>query len=147
MKVKHICLFSLIIIAGCNKDKAATKPKLKVISVSPTVLTISGETANTELEFTDKQGDLGSGILTIVINRLNVKKFLGPTTDTLRQTLPDFPNTSNGFIEAYTFYDVIKKLPPVGGLPYPDTVMLRFCVKDQAGNISDTVNSETVIAQ
>ncbi len=154
MKSAYLILAAVLVIgiAACNKDKAATKPKIKISEFTPTEVS-SGGTLFTELEFTDKEGDLGQGQLTYIRVRTNKVPIPNPSVndkiDTFRFALPSFDNKSNGFIQFNVPYSVLDEAPPLPGHTesYPDTMYFRILVRDRAGNVSDTISTPSVIAK
>src|SRR5688500_12610682 len=88
--------------AGCSKDKAETKPTIKVKSLSSTNIPVNSDLAIT-LDFTDKEADLESIFIQKI--RQNIR-----TTTTIRDSfsLPvaDFPKRQDGEMEIRLFYQL-----------------------------------------
>lgn len=142
----------MVLILGCSKESLTTRPKVTVNSVSPNPIVAADGTLNIELEFFDKQGDLGNKDSTLYckINRLNIIQpapNAGAANTEFYFKLPDFPNTSNGFIDLTFDYSQLDRWGTRGGINYPDTFTLKFVLRDHAGNKSDTATSGIVIAK
>lgn len=151
MKLRYILLIIVVIAFACNKDKITTKPHLKFKGTSPAdSIKASDGVLNIELDFTDKQGDVNGAdsLLRIMIFRQNIRKPPIPPIDTFYQRMPDFPNgTKEGTILAQLGYSSLNAIHIIGGVEYPDTVILKFVLKDKAGNLSDTATSGIIIAK
>lgn len=140
------CSLAAIIIA-CSKDKFQTKPQIRIKSVSSEIVPPNSGLRVT-LEFTDKEGDVSDSIFW-VRQRLNKKS---QDTIAAARPIPSFPNTSKGEIEvnfAYAF-DLTSALPAIsipgtGSQKEPDTLRLKFVVKDKAGNKSDTASTDVIV--
>jgi len=140
-----LVLFLMIVFfASCDKDKIATKPSLKLISVSGDIVPVGGN-LSVEMDFTDKESDLYD--LFVQKIRTNVK-----TTPTIRDTfalqVPEYTTNPRGSIETILKYQdhLISAVNP--GTPpntQDDTLIIRFVLRDRAGNTSDTVSAGTII--
>lgn len=145
MKTKIlICLLALAIL-GCSKDKFQTKPQISIKSFEPDVVPINS-TLKIRMEFTDKEGDVDDS-LWIIRQRLNRKSPV--TMPASPYKIPDFPETSKGEFQITLRYqfDLVVGLSPIpipgSGTPpknEPDTMVLKFVARDQAGNKSDTIS-------
>jgi hypothetical protein len=140
-----------VALLSCSKDKYETKPQLRIKSVNTKEVAI-GETLSVIFEFTDKQGDV-SDSLYIFRERLNVH---GPvTTPKSDYKLPNFPETTKGEIEvnfryAFDLTATINEIRIPGSNPSrnePDTMRLKFVVKDKGGNFSDTAVLDNLFVQ
>jgi len=136
------CVLTLA-IAACNKDKVESTPHLKFKSFNknPLVDTIDQQLRAT-VEFTDQEGDLDS--LFITRQRLNKR---GPAYfNVFYDFVPQYGNQPKGEIQLNLDIkrEVTFNLNPInipGSVPLrhePDTILLRFYVKDKAGHTSDT---------
>lgn len=138
--LRIIVIMSLI--AGCKKDNYLTSPKITIKSITPSEVK-QGGTLTTILQFTDKEGDVGGGELIIIRNRLNRRPL--PTnnikTDTIRNTVPDFPSKSLGEMNVVLEYNNFLKESPIEN----DTIILKFAVRDVKGNKSDTITTRKII--
>jgi hypothetical protein len=71
--------------------------------------------------------------------------------DSFALKVPDFPHNSKGEIKLtldYNNYLISAINPPTSGnppVPNPDTLMIRFALKDKANHISDTVETGPII--
>jgi hypothetical protein len=146
--MKALLLISpfLILSLACNKDKFQTKPSIKVKSITNQVAD-PGTDVQVTLTYTDKEGDLGNGELMYIVHRLNIKPIPGggagiDQPDTIRYTLPEFPDKSKGEIQVRIPYDFLNE-----DLNDNDTLQLKMAVRDMAGNASDTLQTETIIAR
>lgn len=140
------CLLYLVVAVvavACGKDKLQTKPTLKIKGVNGTEIPPGGELV-INLEYTDKEGDLGGGIITYVRNRLNVKPITDPNSndkaDTVARVLPDFPKATSGEI-VLRIENAFMSEDPFDN----DTMFFKIYVKDVANNVSDTITTGTVI--
>ncbi len=143
-------LFSIILIiaVACNKDKFQTKPRLEIKSYNTTLVPFNG-TFVVNLRCFDKEGDVQDSLI-IIKNRLN-KRVVTTIRDTLRYKFPVFPKNSTTEIEAtLDFQSILSALNPPnipGSNPLTkelDTLILKFAVKDNAGNVSDTIQSREI---
>jgi len=134
----------LLILIACNKDKFQTKPSVKIKSFTSDIVGPGGALTFT-LEFTDKEGDLGEGEVTYILNRQNTRP-LGSSgvdqPDTVRNTLPEFPDHRKGEITVNISYDFLDEDPN-----YNDSFLVKFAVADIKGNKSDTAISTLIIAK
>lgn len=141
------CVFTLAITA-CHKDKVESQPHLKFKSFNSDIVPSNGF-LRTTLEFTDQEGDLDS--VFVIRQRLNKKS---PSTFQFYYgNTPAYGEQNRG--ELQVDFDVAKDL--IFGLPAisvpgsnppkfePDTLVLRFYVKDKAGHTSDTAASSKLI--
>jgi hypothetical protein len=141
------CALALSIIA-CDKDKVESKPHLKFKSFNTDVVAANGF-VRAILDFTDQEGDLDS--IFITRQRLNKK---GPSYfNYFYGQPPEFGEQNRGElqIDFEVAKDLIFGLPAIG-VPgsnpprnEPDTLQLRFYLKDKAGNTSDTAVGSTLI--
>ena len=150
MKQVFFCAGVILLLVACDKDKFQTKPQIKLVSVSTEVVPINGG-LSVVLEFTDKEGDV-SDTLYITKQRLNAR-----TTTTIRDTLeyaiPEFPKTTQGEFELNLSYQnelISAETPPriPGSEPpqyEPDTLNIKFLVKDRANNKSDSVIVSNIV--
>ena len=151
MKKVFTIAVAVIVIIGCSKDKFQTKPQLSLKSVSNKVVPVNG-VLNVELEYTDKEGDVDS-LLVIRKERLNKRPVSSTLRDSIKLPVPQFPNKDRGEISMVLSYQqhLIHAQSPLN-IPNsnpiqkePDTLNLKFVLKDKAGNISDTLTINNVI--
>lgn len=143
MKFKVIIpLFLLVMVAACNKDKFNTRPDLRIKSVNQTKVDINDEFKIT-LEVTDAEGDISdSAFVQKIVPRCPQGNL------TVKTTVPDFPSNKNFKGEILITYGY--RVANVAQLPEPqcnrnDTCTFRIWIKDKAGNVSDTVETEKIV--
>jgi hypothetical protein len=148
--MKKIFVFGVIILAlaACNKDKVESKPGLKFKSFSSNVIPIGSDVLIT-LNFTDQEGDLDS--VYVIRQRVNKRSF--PNSQLIDLGIPKFGGQNSGELQVgldygtqLTFNLSALRIPGSSPSVYePDTLNLRFYVKDKAGNTSDTIGPERLI--
>lgn len=150
MKPGAILVFMFVLISSaCNKDKITTKPQLELKSKNTDVVQINQD-LRVVLKFTDKEGDADDSLF-VVRQRLNKKGAL--TMPPSNYTIPKYPTFTNGEFEVTLTYQfgLIFGLSPIripGTNPSqnePDTLNLKFVVRDMAGNKSDTLTLSNII--
>ncbi len=150
--MRRSVLFFLFVagIVACNKDKFATKPSLKIKSVNGNFVP-AGAVLSVDMEFTDKEGDVSN---TLFVQKIRLNQKVVPTIrDTFSLIVPEFPSKNKGEILVdleYNNYLVSAINPPKTGTPpneryEDDTLIIRFALRDLAGNVSDTVSTGTII--
>lgn len=143
-------LFSLLafVLFACSKDKFETKPSLKYKSSSTDIVPM-GSGLQVNLEFTDKEGDLDS--VFIIRERLNKR---GPLiNNSLQLAFPSsFNNETKGelilnldYTGRLTYQINEIDIPGSGGANEPDTLLLKFVIKDKAKNYSDTAQKDFIV--
>ena len=138
-KIGILVLLGFAIIA-CNKGKYTTKPQISFKSISTTILTNPGDELTFNLTFTDKEGDLKDSIW---IER-HSKVCPDFVNDTFIYKLPDFPSVSkqSGDISITFPYNTAKGIS--GCQNKTDTSYFRIYVRDNDGNVSDTLTSPDI---
>jgi hypothetical protein len=146
-------LVLLTVLVSCSKDKPSTKPSIKFKSINGTDF-LAEMVVNISLEYTDKEGDLGNGIITYIRDRVNLKPITDPASndkaDTIQSALPDFPKTSTGEITlripgSFLDEDPLPQNDSANASIYNDTVVFKIFVQDIAGNVSDTITTPEVV--
>jgi hypothetical protein len=139
----------VVVAAACGKDKFQTIPSISIKSYNTKIVPANG-TFIVTLVCTDKEGDVQDSVI-IIKNRLN-RRVVPTVRDTIRYKFPTFPLTHKIDVEATLDYQTILSAinPPTipGSNPVqkePDTLRLKFAVRDNAGHISDTVTSQQII--
>jgi len=141
------CVFTLAIMA-CGKDKVESQPHLKFKNFNSDVVAQNGFLRVT-LDFTDQEGDLDSVFVTR--QRLNKR---GPSyVGFYYGQTPEFGKQNRGELQLdfSVAQDLIFGLPAIsipGSNPpqyEPDTLQLRFYLKDKAGHTSDTAVAKPLI--
>jgi hypothetical protein len=143
-----IPLLIVLVAVACDKNKLETRPSLKIKDVNTTEV-FPGQQLVITLEYTDKEGDLGGGVMTYVRNRLNVTPIpdapSNDKADTVERILPDFPKTTSGQIEVKIDQTFMDEDPGKDSTYVNDTMFFKLYVKDAVGNVSDTVTTGTVL--
>ena len=150
MKFNLFLFIAIVVVAAaCGKDKFQTKPTVSIKSYNTKIVPANG-TLRVILEVTDKEGDAQDSVI-IIKNRLN-RRVVATIRDTIRYKFPTFPKTTKIQAEATLDYQTILSAinPPTipGSNPLqkePDTLKLKFAVRDNAGHTSDTVTSQQII--
>lgn len=151
MKKGSLALLSIVLLSlACSKDKFGTTPTLRVKSINGNLIPPgqnSGLVVN--LEFTDKEGDVND---TLYVRKIRLNQKQVPTIrDSFQLKVPDFPKNTQGELKVYLDYNnyLISAInPPTSGNPpvaEPDTLMIKFALKDKANHISDTVQTGPII--
>jgi len=126
----------LLVLVACGKNKLNTRPSIEIKNVNTTDV-LPGQQLVIDLNYKDKEGDLGGGLITYVRERLNIKPIQDPQSndkaDTTRSILPDFPKTTSGEIELKIDGTYMSEDPFEN-----DTMNFKIYVTDVAGNTSDT---------
>jgi len=142
MKLRSLTVLAVVVmLAACEKDSITTKPQLRLTSISSDFVPLGGSLSFT-FEFSDKEGDLSRpmGIEKISSSCADVGYI-----DTVKFAFPDIPGTSNtdGILEV-NLNSV--NLYPVRchGQDSVEQAVFKFWIKDDAGNISDTVTTEPI---
>lgn len=143
MKLK-IVLFTLFLAMffACSKDKYTTRPQLKIKSVNDTFIE-PGEILRITVQFTDAEGDVSDSAF--------VQKVTGncPASDyTDKRTIPNFPPSKDLKGDVVITYGYNVQGYVQLGQPQctrNDTCVFRIWVKDNGGNFSDTVQTESIV--
>jgi hypothetical protein len=133
----------VLLSLACNKDKFETKPTLKLKSQNGDTFASNNDFLVLEFDFTDKEGDVND-TLWVRKYRINQRQAAQTLRDSFKLKVPDFPPENKGLIKVsldYQNYLISAVNPPVSGnppKPEPDTLMMKFVLKDKAKNVSDT---------
>ena len=150
MRITLSLLIILFVVAvACNKDKFQTKPTISIKSMTGDYIPLNASLRIT-LECTDKEGDVQDSVI-VIKNRLN-KRVVPTLRDTLRFKFPVFPSKPRTEIVLtfdYQNHLISAQNPPfIPGSNPPqrevDTLVFKIAVKDNAGNVSDTIISPQV---
>ena len=143
-----IFILSSLVVISCNKDKFQTRPTITLKSINNEVVPQNGSLV-VELEVTDKEGDVQDSVI-VIKKRLN-KRVVTTVRDTLRFKYPVFPETpKTQVLVTLDYQSILSALnPPTipGSMPPQrelDTLQVKFAVKDNAGNVSDTLTIPTI---
>ena len=151
MKKGVLIGFSIILlIVACSKDKFETKPTLKILSINGNLIPPGNNSGLVvDFEFTDKEGDVND---TLYVKKIRINQRQVPTLrDSFKLKVPDFPNNTKGEIQLtmdYQNYLISAINPPMTGnppQPEPDTLMIKFALKDKGNHISDTVTTGPIV--
>jgi hypothetical protein len=147
MKAILIILSVSLLVFACSKDKVETKPQIEIKSANPEVVPQNGNMI-VNLEFTDKEGDLDA----VYLYKKRLNRFVGETIrDSLILEVPEFPKNQKGELELALEYQrhLISaknaRRDPLTNRLEPDTLNLKFVVKDKAGNVSDTAFLNNIV--
>jgi hypothetical protein len=150
MLKKYLSILVLVVfVTACDKDKLDTKPSIELKKINGTEFLLDSISFQIPdlimtIEYNDKEGDLGGGIVTYIRNRTNLDPIENPAAndkiDTIRSPLPDFPETSTGEVDI--------RIPGAFLIEDPrdnDTMFFNIFVQDLAGNISDTISTSQIV--
>lgn len=150
--MKRIFAYAILIasFAACSKDKVESKPRLSFKSFNSKIIPV-GSVARINLNFTDQEGDLDS--IYVIRQRVNQRSF--PNYQLIDLGIPKFGNQNQGELQIaldyatqLTFNLNAIRIPGTNPSKYePDTLHLRFYVKDKAKQTSDTIGPEQLIVQ
>lgn len=132
-----------ISVISCGKDKFQTKPRIEFKDYDKVIG--PGGTLTVRLNFFDKEGDLNQGSILAMKVRLNQFPPISPIefkADTFTYTIPDFPPKNNGEITFQAGYGDLDESQTKS-----DTIRFKFAVTDRAGNTSDTITSDVIVAR
>ena len=145
MKTKILILLVIAVtVNACTKDKFTTAPQLTLTSVN-SISVGQGDVLTFTFEFTDKEGDIQDSLF---IKRTSLV-CPGVPVSNLSSAVPQFPSTSkqSGILEVTynigTAGGISLGTPCSGGLK-TDTSIFKFCLRDKAGNKSDTITSPKI---
>ena len=156
MKAKVLIVaVSVMIMAACSKDKFSTKPKLTFESINANEFA-TGQDISIKLKLTDKEGDFSDDESNPGFKKpyLFVKRFsyLCSQQDTTVSNYPIPAFTSRKDLDANLIINFTYGIND-GQYPYfgrtdcaaqkNDSTYLKFWIKDEAGNVSDTINTAT----
>ena len=145
--MKRVLFYSILVISllSCDKDSFETKPTLEYKSANTDIVPQNSDLRVT-LDYTDKEGDLGNGVLTYIRVRTNSTPIPDPGTfdkiDTIRTAIPEFPQKNKGEIDILFDYNFLDEDPNRN-----DSMFFRITVTDLAGNASDTIATPIVVAR
>ena len=137
-----ICL-SAILFAACGKDKFETKPKIEFAEYDKIV--VPNSLFSARINYFDKEGDLNGGSLVALRVRLNNNPPIAPSQykpELYTYVLPDFPAKDKAEILFQLPHSSLDESPTLN-----DTMLFKFVVTDKAGNESDTLVSDIIVAR
>jgi hypothetical protein len=138
---------TLTLLFSCDKNTFETKPRIEIKSISTDEL-FPGQELRVTLNYFDKEGDLGKGVLTYIMERTPAAKAFPnfEIADTVDAVLPEFPDKSQAEITQRFAYDRLDEKSDGLRIDKNDTVYIRFTVRDKEGNQSDTIATKQIIA-
>jgi hypothetical protein len=144
---KLVFCFLLFAVIGCDKDTVETVPRVWFKSYSTDVVPQQSALRIT-LEFTDQEGDLDS----VIVSRQRVNA-RGPHFAFVGFAVPETRGENKGEITISMDYSLrltsgLNALRIPGSNPSknePDTLQLKFRLKDRAGNYSDSTAPQQVV--
>ncbi len=144
MKAKiALVLVIAIIVGSCNKGDFGTNPGLTFVSVNQTTFN-TGDNVVFTLNFTQQSGSLD----TLFIRRSTLNCY-GKLDSVLNYVVPAFPETNDqkGQITVSFSYGTQDSLSISNGIctAKADTSIFKFCLQDNAGHLSDTVQSPKLV--
>jgi hypothetical protein len=143
MKLKIVFFaLCLVMLFSCRKGKYTTSPQLKIKSVNNKFIQ-PGDILRITVEFTDKEGDVSDSAF---VQKVTANCPASDYTD--RRTIPNFPPSTDlkgDFVISYGY-----NVPGYVQLGQPqcnrnDSCVFRIWVKDNGGNFSDTVQTESIV--
>lgn len=158
MKAKvWIVAVGMMILAACSKDKFSTKPKLSFESINAKEF-VPGQAISIKLKLTDKEGDFSDDESNPSFKKpyLFVKRFSyacsAQDQDTIAVNYPIPAFTTRKDLDANLIINFTYGVSDGEYLEFDrsvcatqrnDSTYLRFFIKDEAGNVSDTINTAT----
>ena len=152
--MKNLLLFFSLaaLVLSCDKDNFETKPTLEVIEMSSDYIPGPPNPGDlrVRLEFTDKEGDVTDSII-LLRERMNLKNTV--KSNHIKYSIPTHPTITKAEIEVYleyynglTFGFPAITIPGTNPTQYePDTMQLKFVVRDAQGNKSDTATAHVIV--
>jgi hypothetical protein len=130
----------LLLSLSCGKDTFQSKPQLTLESVSSTIVPI-GSGLQVRMRLTDKEGDFYD---TIWVSKITTRCPNSNFKDSLLYRIPgDAPRTKNFDGEVLVTFDYPTALQPQ--CTRNDTAVFSFWMKDEKGNLSDTVRTQPIV--
>lgn len=147
MKQIFIFIFLAVTIIACSKGKVESVPHVSIKSFNTDIVPVNG-TLVADLNFTDKEGDLDSVFMIRI--RTNAK---GRNYKQIPFAVPTFSGHNQGDISVLMDYInvltlALTEIRVPGSNPSrnePDTLQLKFRLKDKAGHYSDSTAPKQVI--
>ena len=137
-------LAATFVISACSKDKFDTRPTIEIKDYNTKTVTLPDETLTIRLNYTDKEGDLGTGTVFAARLRQN-RRPLSPADaniiDTFYFALPEFTDRVNGEISVNFTRNTLKE-----SISENDTMVFRLAVTDRGGHTSDTLTTDQIVA-
>jgi hypothetical protein len=136
----YLTFILILILSSCGKETFQSRPLLKIKSVSSTQVPV-GSDFQVTMRLTDKEGDFSD---TLWIMKSTTKCALSDFSDSTLYRIPaETPRVKNFDGEVLVSFSYAIELQP--RCARNDTAVFSFWIKDQAGNISDTVKTAPII--
>ena len=138
-----VLMVVIIAIASCDKEAITTKPQVRFKSASSTHIPLNVGLSIT-LEFSDKEGDLRNPVH--VIKASNSWCEEASYADSALWPMPGIPGTKNTDGELEIIFDANAGLVrrQCDATDTLETVIFKFVLVDDAGNVSDTAYSPPI---
>ncbi len=144
--MKRILLMFIVVVVifACSKDNFQTRPMITIAGYNSTIIN-ANQQLQINLKYTDKQGDIGGGAYFIYRIRLNQKPLSSAVdniqADTIISTIPAMPNESKGQLIVSLEHSYLLQSTTEN-----DTMIFKIAVSDIAGNKSDTLTTDKIVA-
>jgi hypothetical protein len=142
-------LITSLILAGCKKEKAETKPSIKILKVDRKDVISGGVTGvllDIDLEILDKEGDVRDSVF--ILKRDDTRIGCSGNNKTLFYNIPVYPDEQKQKITFRLKFATLQLSDYVelagSACPRKDTSVFKVWVKDKGGNRSDTVTTERI---
>lgn len=147
MKAKLLfLLLTSLILASCKKEKADSKPSIKIANIERRDVISGGVTGvllDIDVEVLDKEGDVRDSIF--ILKRDATVIGCSGNNKTLFYNIPSYPDEGKQKLTFRIKFATlqISEYVELGGslCPRKDTAIFRMWVKDKKGNKSDTVST------
>lgn len=143
MKRILLMLIVVFVIVACSKDKFQTRPMITIAGYNSKIIN-TNQQLQINLNYTDKEGDIGGGGYFIYRIRLNQKPLSAVDNiqaDTIISTIPAMPNESKGQLTVSLDYSYLLQ-----STTESDTMIFKIAITDLAGNKSDTLTTDKIVA-
>ena len=136
----------MVTIASCDKEAITTKPQIRFKSASSTHVPLNVGLSIT-LEFSDKEGDLRSPVHVIKASSSWCEE--ASYADSALWPMPGIPGTKNTDGELEIIFDANAGLVrrQCDATDTLETVIFKFVLVDEAGNVSDTAFSPPITVE
>jgi hypothetical protein len=133
-------LSSTILLTACDKGKFETKPLIEVKNYNSKEILANGSLV-IRLDYFDKEGDIGDGVMYVLRKRLNVIPPNQDRPDLLNYMIPKFNDRDQGELRLeFQEENFLSE-----STNQNDTMIFRIAVTDRAGNASDTITTDQIV--
>lgn len=139
-----VAMAVIVTIVSCNKESITTKPQIRFKKASSDYVPLNSGLSIT-LEFSDKEGDLRNNAIHVI--KSSNSPCPDPSfADSITWAMPGIPGTKNTDGELEILFDANQHLARLrcDGTDTLETVIFKFVIIDDAGNISDTAYSPPI---